>query len=343
MMEDFIQKILDEENKYKKENDRESLNALKDFLEATEEEIFQSKYRLLIEKLSSSNADKIGEVVRDFESLCTQKGETKNLYYRKDVENSLVMKELYLDKYASLKRGMNGNYRGNRDLKQATQFEKFKEFLDNISNLENLHNQEDLKDYSVLGIEKYTLFVDKNSPDFRRKILNAYYSESIGVRCSDDYSFVKSNSKKLCYTELRILLRLRNPHFDFDDFVAFVKNINNEDISNQMNVDMSLLGVLGTFISFVKNPDWIDSLIQTHRITKGLWYNGSKFLNSYTLHNEEHAVTLVNNAVHIVRTIDYFVLKPIDYYILFLSCYLHDISMVIHPDLYILGSANRRV
>lgn len=339
-MEDFIQKILDEENKYKKENDRESLNALKDFLEATEEEIFQSKYRLLIEKLSSSNADKIGEVVRNFESLFTQKGETKNLYYRKDVENSLAMKELYLDKYASLKRGMNGNYRGNRDLKQATQFEKFKVFLDNISNLENLHNQEDLKDYSVLGIEKYTLFVDKNSPDFRRKILNAYYSESIGVRCSDDYSFVKSNSKKLCYTELRILLRLRNPHFDFDDFVAFVKNINNEDISNQMNVDMSLLGVLGTFISFVKNPDWIDSLIQTHRITKGLWYNGSKFLNSYTLHNEEHAVTLVNNAVHIVRTIDYFVLKPIDYYILFLSCYLHDISMVIHPDLYILGSAN---
>lgn len=51
-------------------------------------------------------------------------------------------------------------------------------------------------------------------------------------------------------------------------------------------------------------------------------------------------MTLVNNAVHIVRTIDYFVLKPIDYYILFLSCYLHDISMVIHPDLYILGSAN---
>ena len=340
MMEDFIQKILDEENKYKKENDRESLNALKDFLEATEEEIFQSKYRLLIEKLSSSNADKIGEVVRNFESLCTHKGEIKNLYYRKDVENSLAMKGLYLDKYASLKRGMNGNYRGNRDLKQATQFEKFKEFLDNISNLENLHNQEDLKDYSVLGIEKYTIFVDKNSPDFRRKILNAYYSESIGVRCSDDYSFVKSNSKRLCYTELRILLRLRNPHFDFDDFVAFVKNINNEDISNQMNVDMSLLGVLGTFISFVKNPDWIDSLIQTHRITKGLWYNGSKFLNSYTLHNEEHAVTLVNNAVHIVRTIDYFVLKPIDYYILFLSCYLHDISMVIHPDLYILGSAN---
>ena len=58
------------------------------------------------------------------------------------------------------------------------------------------YNQEDLKDYSVLGIEKYTLFVDKNSPEFRRKILNAYYSESIGVRCSDDYSFVKSNSKK---------------------------------------------------------------------------------------------------------------------------------------------------
>lgn len=65
-----------------------------------------------------------------------------------------------------------------------------------------------------------------------------------------------------------------------------------------------------------------------------------KFLNAYTLHNEEHAVALVNQAAHIVKTIDYFDLKSIDYYILFLACYLHDISMVIHPDLYKLGSPN---
>ena len=37
--------------------------------------------------------------------------------------------------------------------------------------------------------------------------------------------------------------------------------------------------------------------------------------------------------MEIIRRIDYFQLKQLDYYILFLSCYLHDISMVIHPDL----------
>ena len=47
--------------------------------------------------------------------------------------------------------------------------------------------------------------------------------------------------------------------------------------------------------------------------------------------------------MHIVKTIDYFVLKPIDYYILFLSCYLHDISMVIHPNMYLANSSNTEV
>lgn len=106
-----------------------------------------------------------------------------------------------------------------------------------------------------------------------------------------------------------------------------------------MKIDMALLSVIGTFVRFVRNPEWIDDLILTHRITKGLWYNGSKFLNSYTLHNEEHAVTLINQTVHIVKTIDYLAIKAVDYYILFLACYLHDISMVIHPDMYVLGSS----
>lgn len=124
---------------------------------------------------------------------------------------------------------------------------------------------------------------------------------------------------------------------------VFVKSLNDRDVSNQMGIDMALLSVIGTFVNTVRNPEWIDGLVQTHRITKGLWYNGSKFLNSYTLHNEEHAVTLINQSVHIVKTIDYFVLKPIDYYILFLSCYLHDISMVIHPDMYMVSPSNTEI
>lgn len=128
-----------------------------------------------------------------------------------------------------------------------------------------------------------------------------------------------------------------------NNFRIFVKSLNGRDVSNQMGIDMALLSVIGTFVSTVRDPEWVDGLVQTHRITKGLWYNGSKFLNSYTLHNEEHAVTLINQSVHIVKTIDYFVLKPIDYYILFLSCYLHDISMVIHPDMYMVSPSNSEI
>ena len=101
---------------------------------------------------------------------------------------------------------------------------------------------------------------------------------------------------------------------------------------------MGILDVLNRFIKRVKNPKWVDDLILTHRLTKGLWYNGSKFLNSYTLHNEEHAIALINNSLKLTNRIDYFLLKDVDYYILFLACYLHDISMVIHPDLSLLSS-----
>ena len=68
---------------------------------------------------------------------------------------------------------------------------------------------------------------------------------------------------------------------------------------------MGLLEVIHVFISKVKNPEWIDNIILTHREVKGLWYNGSKFMNSYTLHNEEHAVTLIKAVVRLIKAIDY--------------------------------------
>lgn len=122
----------------------------------------------------------------------------------------------------------------------------------------------------------------------------------------------------------------------------FINGINEKDVSNRMGIDMGLLEVLSIFINKVRTPEWVDNLILTHRVTKGLWYNGSKFLNSYTLHNEEHAVTLINKSIELVNRIDYFVLKDIDYYILFLACYLHDISMVIHPDMSVFVSSSEK-
>ena len=157
---------------------------------------------------------------------------------------------------------------------------------------------------------------------------------------SDALAFTKKNARRLRYYELRILAYLRNHNFNLEDFEEFIEHINEKEISNQMGIDMGIMEVLNIFIRNVRKPEWVDSLIVTHRLTKGLWYNGSKFLNSYTLHNEEHAVTLITKSLVLTNRIDYFVLKDVDFYILFLACYLHDISMVIHPDMGRLSSEN---
>lgn len=96
-------------------------------------------------------------------------------------------------------------------------------------------------------------------------------------------------------------------------------------------VDYSLLQVLAVFRTFVQKIDWIDQLILTHKYCCDTWRNGSKFLHFYTLHNQDHAVTLIRCAVEWLHAISYFQLKRIDYFILFVACYLHDISMVSLP------------
>lgn len=312
----------------------DNLNA--DWFERNEEDIFQSEYRLIIQKSNTKGGEKIKKEISKFEKDALSQYKSSDfhaisayLYFTKDVNNSLLAKNVSVDTYASLRKWMRKEYCDVENSPQNKQFERFFKFL-----------AQKLKSILVDGIwtEGYTIFIAQNSAEYQRKILNAFYSSLISVPCSDDLAFIKMNSRKMCYSELRILVRLRNRNFDTDEFCSFVRKLNDKDIANQMYIDIALLGVVGKFIRFVRNPEWIDGLVLTHRITKGLWYNGSKFLNAYTLHNEEHAVTLIEQCVHIVRTIDYFTIKAIDYYILFLACYLHDISMVVHPDLYELGS-----
>lgn len=88
---------------------------------------------------------------------------------------------------------------------------------------------------------------------------------------------------------------------------------------------------MSIFYSFVKEPVRIDNLIVTHKYICDVWKNGSKHLYFYTLHNQEHAIVLIQNIVKLINTIDFLKISSIDYYILFLACYLHDISMVKIP------------
>ena len=52
----------------------------------------------------------------------------------------------------------------------------------------------------------------------------------------------------------------------------------------------------------------------------------------YTLHNQEHAIDLIKNIVKLIKAIDYLQISSTDFYIVFVACYLHDISMVKIPS-----------
>ena len=314
--------------------------SVEEWFEQNDEDIFQSEYRLIIQKASKDGAKELCNDVQNFEKLLLTKAgiddeaRNKSLFFNKDVRAALLMKSLTHNSYAYLMRWAKENFCGLKELAYDKQMEKCRNFFVKESGVNIFKIIEE-------GFEAklFTRFVMIASTEYKRRILNVFYSEIIGVLPSDALTFTKLSSRKLHYTELRIMARLRNRNFDMEEFETFVNHIDDKDVSNRMIIDLGLLDVLNRFITQVKRPEWVDDLIVTHRLIKGLWYNGSKFLNSYTLHNEEHAVTLINKSLELINRIDYFTLKDVDYYVLFLACYLHDISMVIHPDLGGLSSA----
>lgn len=318
-----------------------------EFFELFDEDIFQSEYRLLIQKLSKKEAEEFQSQIRDFEKQLMEgcnietDGKTDWLFYAKDVKASFQIKTLAQDIYASLIRWSKENFSGLRSVNTEKEMEIFRTFLGQCVGGNEFPTIYDMQETGFEGRE-FTKFVMKASAEYQRRILNVFFSEIMSVVPSDAQAFTKMSARRFRYTELRIMAYLRNRNFTLEDFEEFIEHIDEKDISNQMGIDMGVLEVLNIFIRNVRKPKWVDDLIMTHRLSKGLWYNGSKFLNSYTLHNEEHAVTLITKSHELTNRIDYFVLKDVDYYILFLACYLHDISMVIHPELGRLSSENGR-
>lgn len=307
-------------------------NDLGQWLEQFDEEIFQSEYRMLIQQGTSEMAKSVKKLVTKFEQEAIKEQDRKKkesrLYYSKDASSTLASKGLACDDYASLANWLRRTNMGAMNTHGENPLKSLKWFLTASPGTDGGLNSILRRGFDQ---KRFTRFAAQNSAEFQRKVLNAYFSSLVGVPASDALAFVASRSRTLRYYELRILAWLRNKSFDRRAFAAFVDTLSVDDHGCRMGIDMAVLEVLPLFIGLVKKPERVDALITTHRIVKGLWSNGSKFLNAYTLHNEEHAVTLIKAARHIVKTIDYFAIKDIDYYILFLACYLHDISMVLHP------------
>lgn len=310
--------------------------SIEDWFDTFDEDIFQTEARMLISILSKSQMNAFLEMLCKFEKhlVGTETGNKDYLFLSKDFHATKQLRSLSPKPYSSLMTLAEQIYGKNRSLSSQVQHNKLRSFIDDVAKLLGIYTNGGIcPNDEMLGcLPEYTCFVRNNSDEFIRKIVNAFYSTISDVTVSDAHTFTKNSSRSLSYTELRILIRLRNRNFKFNDFTQAVKKLDASNLENRMSIDMGLMDVVGLFIANVKRPEWIDNIILTHRVVKGLWYNGSKFLNAYTLHNEEHAITLVKWIVRITKAVDYFSIKQLDYYILFLACYLHDISMVLHPD-----------
>lgn len=171
--------------------------------------------------------------------------------------------------------------------------------------------------------------VESGSNEIKRMLLNASISYLCNIQVSDNFNFIKMNNRPIRYCEIRILAFLRNYYFD----EKILQKRIDEIFTNEEKIDYSILEVIQYFNKFVKNQEFIDALICVHKYTCDLWKNGSKYLYFYTMHNQEHAIDLIRSSIELVRAINYIKLKKIDYFILFVACYLHDIAMVNIPNL----------
>lgn len=273
-------------------------------------------YSLLIEKLIKLNRLLFG----------TDNKYSSYLYvaYKEYIEQS-KHEVLEVSKYTMLK----------KLVKERTSYVRKK--TDNIKTnfvkkeLKKIHDEYPVKD--IMGHSFYNTvnLVITNSCEMQRQCINAVLSSLMQIEISDDVVLQKSNNRKITYSELRILVYLRNNNFTLEDFEKVKEDFVRDEY--QYAIDYSIIQVLGIFRTFVSIPAYIDNLILVHKYTCDIWKNGSKHLYFYTLHNQEHAVDLIQNSLKIVRAIDYIDISKNDYYVLFIACYLHDISMVTFPDL----------
>lgn len=273
---------------------------------------------------------KIKKTINEFDKKIFGQKNYKHSYLSKmitnlSVHNNLIKKNV--NRYESIKEIIDRNY---PDFSNKQSIAR-SNFINDISNeidsngpfFENIH-------YMFKHGECFRL-INKSTDELYRQVLKTLISKVYSVSPEDNIKVVKKGNKSILYKEYRTIVYLNNKRFKLKQFVEFL----NYKIKNSANdiLDYSLMEVVDYFVAFVKEPKYVDDLIQIHRYTSEIWKNGSKFLHFYTLHNQEHAIELIAAAIKFIKNVDYFQISKVDYYILFISCYLHDVSMVLHPDL----------
>lgn len=298
------------------------------FFQNFTEDIFISLLSIILRERRNSGKKSVGLLIllRKLNSLLFDFENTKTSYLYQAFSRYLDdEQECNIEdrKYFSLKRKLAGQIHFFQKKDEAFRRNKAEELLSKASDKSILDIKMDKK-----HVEMFCL-VDANSSTIRQSVLNAYISAILGFEMSDEYLLQKKINRKITYTELRILVMLRSKKFEEKPFFNSLDDFFNVEFD--CGIDYSILQVIGYFRTYVSDIKKIDNLILVHKYTCDIWRNGSKHLYFYTLHNQEHACDLVKNIVKLVRAIDYIEIKKNDYYILFISSYLHDISMVTFP------------
>lgn len=281
-------------------------------------------------EVATKNVSKINMYIQQIDTLLFGFKNTESSYLQKVMEN-LKSHSKRGDRFVSLRNIMMERLPEFKNVHDSVREEEINKLLgkDNLD--------EALKDIFSDEYSNLISYVYYSTDEIKRDILNCKFSNMMNVLLDDTYNFSKSENRILTYKEIRLLTYIRNYRFDINKFKQKRIEFSKEGMEK---IDYSLLEVIKCFRLYVKEPDRIDDLIKVHQYTCDVWKNGSKYLYFYTLHNQEHAVLLIQNAIELVKSIDFIKLSKIDFYILFISCYLHDISMVTIPKMEIFNDRN---
>ncbi|MEG0994165.1 MAG: hypothetical protein RSE51_10040 [Bacteroidales bacterium] len=294
--------------------------------EKIDNDIFQTTYRLLLS--SSFDRDDINKIVSNVEKKL--KGDDvkisdNHLYYLQDAKGYKFSKTIqndYPKDKGLFEHIRSAQIKSVRNCGFKTQLVALNRIMDKQSTNE------------LLDKNNPQYFVYLSDTTYQRNLLNGFFSYVMDVSFGDTNQYLKKGNRTLYWYELRILHWLRLPNFDFISFRSFVERLLKEVQTGRhiSKIDYDIIEVLPIFRMYVRKQEWNDALIQIHEYVNNLWKNGAKFLHFFTLHNEDHSIELIKKSLDIKIAFSYLSLKELDFYILFLSCYLHDISMVLYPN-----------
>lgn len=289
--------------------------------------VFQNLYRLLLSEFYNKRNDIINRVRSVDRSLSQQNQETSiqssHLYYTIDaIYNTTISDIVSKYDYSEFETAISQSQ--TNDIKSLKRLDTERDAINTIIDSEHC--------IDTIDIRYFISCIDTN---FRRQSISIKIKNYLAIPLDCGYNYYRKGNRPLLWYQLRLLHYLNLPNFNYTDFKAFSSRIA-EDSKGGVEcypIDCSIFQVLPFFATYVKDQIKNDLLIQAHHYVYDIWKNGSKFLHFYTLHNAEHSITLIRKCIELTTACGYFKLTSTEFYILFLSCYLHDISMASYPDI----------